>query len=88
MSKEIKFGEDARKKIAKIEKLLSNVYGYIETIAQYCNMVEVVIPNQLIDLECRSKDFIKECVCIMQHQGGVQYVGNAGENHQYSSSKR
>ena len=36
---------EANKKVNKIEKMLINVYGNIETIAQYCEMIETVIPN-------------------------------------------
>ena len=64
--------------IAKIEKLLSNVYGYIETIAQYCNMVEVVIPNQLIDLECRSKD-LESKGYVVAHARVNDFINNTND---------
>ena len=45
---------EGSKKVNKIEKMLVNVYGNIETIAQYCEMVVTVIPNQLDDLANKS----------------------------------
>ena len=47
--------KEADKNLQSVEKLLVNVYGYIETIAQYCNMIEEIIPQQLIDLEEKNK---------------------------------
>lgn len=42
---------DAKNKIDKIKGDLLNVYGQVETIAQFCNILEVVIPEQLEDLK-------------------------------------
>ena len=47
--------KEADKNLQSVEKLLVNVYGYIETIAQYCNMIEEIIPQQLKDLEEKTK---------------------------------
>lgn len=70
--------EEARKKISRIEKLLSNVYGYIETIAQYCNMIEVVIPNQLIDLDCKSKD-LESKGYVVAHARVNDFINNTND---------
>ena len=48
--------KEADKNLQSIESLISNVYGYIETIAQYCNMIEEIIPQQLADLEEKNKN--------------------------------
>lgn len=42
--------KEADKNLDNIEEMVINLYGYIETIAQYCNMVDVVIPSQLEEL--------------------------------------
>ena len=43
--------KEANSKLEKIRGNLLNVYGSIETIAQYCNILEVVIPEQLVQLK-------------------------------------
>lgn len=42
--------KEADKNLDNIEEMVINLYGHIETIAQYCNMVDVVIPSQLEEL--------------------------------------
>ena len=48
--------KEANSKLEKIKSDLLNVYGSIETIAQYCNILEVVIPDQLVHLKDKNDE--------------------------------
>lgn len=69
---------EANKKVIKIEKMLVNVYGNIETIAQYCEMIETVIPNQLMDLENKSKD-LEQKGYVVAHARVTDFINNTNE---------
>lgn len=69
---------EANKKVNKIEKMLINVYGNIETIAQYCEMIETVIPNQLVDLMNKSKD-LEQKGYVIAHARVNDFVNNTNE---------
>lgn len=66
---------EAEKNLLNIEKLILNVYGHIETIAQYCKMVEVIIPNQLEDLIKKNND-LKEQGYVVAHCKVFEFVEN------------
>lgn len=48
--------KEAAKNLENIEVMVINLFGHIETIAQYCNMVEVIIPHQLEELFYRNAE--------------------------------
>ena len=66
---------EAEKNLDNIEKRILNVYGHIETIAQYCKMVEVVIPNQLEDL-IKKNDRLQEEGYVVAHSKVFEFVEN------------
>lgn len=69
---------EANKKIHKVEKMLVNVYGNIETIAQYCEMVDIVIPNQLNDLFSKTKD-LEAKGYVVSHARVNDFIANTNE---------
>lgn len=69
---------EANKKIHKVEKMLVNVYGNIETIAQYCEMVDIVIPNQLNDLYSKTKD-LEAKGYVVSHARVNDFIANTNE---------
>lgn len=69
---------EANKKIHKVEKMLVNVYGNIETIAQYCEMVDIVIPNQLNDLYIKTKD-LEAKGYVVSHARVNDFIANTNE---------
>lgn len=69
---------EANKKNIKVEKMLVNVYGNIETIAQYCEMVDIVIPNQLSDLYNKSKE-LETKGYVVSHARVNDFINNTNE---------
>ena len=69
---------EGNKKVNKIEKMLVNVYGNIETIAQYCEMVVTVIPNQLDDLSNKSKN-LEQKGYVVSHARVKDFIDNTNE---------
>lgn len=56
----------AKKNLQEIKGMLANVYGNIELIAQYCNKVDVIIPQQLDDLLNKSDKLESEGYVVSQ----------------------
>ena len=69
---------EGSKKVNKIEKMLVNVYGNIETIAQYCEMVVTVIPNQLDDLANKSRN-LEQKGYVVSHARVKDFIDNTND---------
>ena len=66
---------DARKKLENIEEMVMNLYGNIETIANYCNTIEVVIPGLLKDLFNKNKDLELKGY-VVSHARVPEFINN------------
>lgn len=67
--------KEAKKNLDSIEKYILNVYGYIETIAQYCNMVEVIIPQQIEELIKKNNDLENQGY-VVSHAKVLEFAEN------------
>lgn len=67
--------KEASKNLDTIENHILNVYGHIETIAQFCNMVETIIPQQIADLLNKNNDLEKQGY-VVSHAKVNEFVDN------------
>ena len=68
----------ARKNLNEIKGMLANVYGNIELIAQYCNKVDVIIPQQLDDLLAKNNKLEDEGY-VVSHAYVYEFIDNTNE---------
>ncbi|MDY2888291.1 MAG: septation ring formation regulator EzrA [Candidatus Caccosoma sp.] len=68
----------AKKNLQDIKGMLSNVYGNIELIAQYCNKVDVLIPQQLDDL-LEKNDKLESEGYVVSHANVYEFIDNTNK---------
>ena len=67
--------KEADKNLSNIEEMVMNLYGYIERIARYCNMVDEVIPNQLEELFYKNAE-LEEQGYVVSHAKVNEFIAN------------
>jgi chromosome segregation ATPase len=67
--------KEADKNLGNIEEMVMNIYGYIERIARYCNMVDEVIPNQLEELFYKNAE-LEEKGYVVSHAKVNEFIAN------------
>ncbi len=70
--------KEAKKNIEDIESHILNVYGHVETIAQYCKMVDEIIPQQLVDLMNKNDELANQGY-VVSHARVNEFVENANQ---------
>ncbi len=70
--------KEASKNLEDIENRIMNVYGHVETIAQYCKMVDEIIPQQLIDLVNKNDELASQGY-VVSHARVGEFVENANQ---------
>lgn len=67
--------KEAKKNLDNIEMLILNLYGHVETIAQYCNMIEVIIPQQMDELLNKNNELEKQGY-VVSHARVNEFIEN------------
>ena len=67
--------DEAQKKLDTIEEMIMNLYGHIETIATYCNIVNEIIPGLLDDLAIKNQELERKGY-VVKHAKVPQFIEN------------